>query len=89
MSKRAQVALIAVVCFLLGGVVSQHLPFAQAQETKKPSWLHGLDLKVRKGGEANFDKNTKVYGIEVFKDENNGNLIYISESGSIAVVPGK
>jgi hypothetical protein len=89
MSKRVQVGLIAVVCFLLGWIGAQQLPFAQAQEAKRPSWLHGLDLKARKGGEKDFTKDTKVYGIEVFKDENNGNLIYISETGSIAVVPAK
>jgi hypothetical protein len=56
---------------------------------KGPDWLHGLDLKVRKGGTHDFDPMTKSYGLEVFRDENNGNLIYISEAGSLAVVPGK
>jgi hypothetical protein len=56
---------------------------------KAPEWLHGLDLKVRKGGQQDFDPMTKTYGIEVFRDENNGNLILISEAGSFAVVPGK
>lgn len=43
-----------------------------------------------KSSEFNFnDKETKKYGIEVYKDEENGNLIYISEIRSIAVVPAK
>ncbi len=54
-----------------------------------PAWLHGLDLKVRKGGQMDFDGQTKEYGLEVFRDDNNGNLIYISETGSLSVVPGK
>jgi hypothetical protein len=57
-------------------------------EPKAPKFLHGLELKVRKGGEADFTKDTKRYGIEVFRDENNGNLVYITETGAIAVVPG-
>jgi hypothetical protein len=54
-----------------------------------PAWLHGLDLKVRRGGQKDFDGQTKTYGLEVFRDDNNGNLIYISETGSLSVVPGK
>jgi hypothetical protein len=57
-----------------------------AQESKKPEWSHGLMLKARKGDEDNFTKDTKRFGVEVFTDTNNGNLIYISETGSIAVV---
>jgi hypothetical protein len=59
------------------------------KEPKAPEWLHGLDLKCRKGGQRDFDGQTKSYGVEVFRDENNGNLIYISETGSLAIVPGK
>ena len=53
---------------------------------KAPTWRHGMELRVRKAGEPDFNKETKKFGIEVFRDENNGNLIYISETGSIAVV---
>ncbi len=89
MSKRVQVFLVGAVCFLMGCLVTQQLPFVHAQDTKAPKWLHGLEFKVRKAGEADFKPDTKKYGIEVFRDENNGNLVYISETGSIAVVPGK
>ena len=44
------------------------------------------DAPVRKADEDNFNKDTKQVGVEVFTDANNGNLIYISETGSIAVV---
>jgi hypothetical protein len=91
MSKRVTVLLIGLVCFLIGALVSPHLPFVHAQESKvkAPVWLHGMNLKSRTSKEDDFNKDTKKYGIEVFRDENNGNLIYISETGSIAVVPGK
>jgi hypothetical protein len=91
MSKRTGIGLIALVCFLLGVIIGGQVPFlyAQAGKTKDPSWLYGLNLKARKSTEDDFTKDTKKYGIEVFKDENNNNLIYISETGSIAVVPAK
>jgi hypothetical protein len=89
MSKRVQIVLVGLVCFLLGCLLAQHLPFLHAQDTtKKPTFLHGLDLQVRKAGEKEF-KDARAYGIEVFRDENTGNLVYISETGSIAVVPAK
>jgi hypothetical protein len=91
MSKRMLVAFVGTVCFLLGLLLAPHLPFGHAQESKvkAPLWLHGMNLKSRTSKEDDFNKDTKKYGIEVFRDENNGNLIYISETGSIAVVPGK
>jgi hypothetical protein len=56
---------------------------------KAPTWTHAMDVRVRKAGEKDFTKETKKIGIEVFRDENNGNLVYISETGSIALVPSK
>jgi hypothetical protein len=91
MSKRVQFTLVGLVCFLLGAVAMQ-LPFVRAQDASKakaPEWRHGMELRVRKAGEPDFNKDTKKYGIEVFRDENNGNLIYVSETGSISVVPAK
>jgi hypothetical protein len=61
---------------------------AEVKTPKKPKWTHALELKARKAGEENFDK-AEVYGVEIFKDENSGNLIYISHEGSIAVIPAK
>jgi hypothetical protein len=57
-------------------------------ESKAPEWMHGLDLKVRKAGDKNFTPQTKVYGIEVFRDANNANWIYLAETGNLAVLPG-
>jgi hypothetical protein len=91
MSKRVQITLIALVCFLLGLLLAPHLPFVRAADNKvkAPTWLHGFNVKSRKSSEYDFNKDTKKYGIEVYKDEENGNLVYVSETGSIAVVPGK
>jgi hypothetical protein len=86
MSKRVQFILVGLVCFLLGCLVTQSVfVHAQPATSKEPYWLHGLDLKVRKAGESEW-KDAKKFGIEVFRDENNGNLVYISETGSISVV---
>jgi hypothetical protein len=58
------------------------------KEVKKPDWRHGLEMPVRKAGEAEFTEKTTRYGMEVFVDANNGNVVYINETGAIAVVPG-
>jgi hypothetical protein len=79
--------LLAAVAFVAGLVIADlRQNYLYAQESKKPEWSHGLMLRARKGEEADFTKETKKYGVEVFTDTNNGNLIYISETGSIAVV---
>ena len=44
---------------------------------------------MRKAGEPDFNDKTKKVGVEVFLDANNGNIVYISETGSIAVLPAK
>jgi hypothetical protein len=56
-------------------------------EVKGPTWYHAFELPVRKGDEKEFTEDTRAYGVEVYKDENANNLIYISDSGAIAVVP--
>jgi hypothetical protein len=88
MSKRIQLIIVGLVCFVLGAAVALPLVHAQGDKAQAPTWKHGMELRVRKAGEPDFNKDTKKYGIEVFKDENNGNLIYISETGGIAVVAG-
>jgi hypothetical protein len=53
---------------------------------KAPDWKHAMELQVRKVGEEDFSKDTKKYGVEVYKDENTNHLIYICETGDLAVV---
>ena len=86
MSKRFAY-LLASAGFLGGFIVAEvGREYVYAQEAKGPKWSHGLMLRARKGDEPDFTKDTKRYGVEVFVDENNGNLIYISETGDISVV---
>ena len=66
-----------------------HIRLRRVGKTKAPTWVHGLEFRVRKAGEADFTKDTRKFGVEVFKDENTGYLVYVSETGAIAVVPGK
>jgi len=91
MSQRVSFVLVGLVCFLLGGLVAQQLPFVRAQgaDVKDADWSHAFNLPCRKSKEADFTKDTQKFGIEVFRDKTTGNLIYVSETGSIAVVPGK
>jgi hypothetical protein len=56
-------------------------------KVKPPTALYGLELRVRKADEPDFTGNTKKVGVEVFRDENTGGLLYVSETGSIAAVP--
>ena len=50
---------------------------------KGPKWHHALDLKVRGLDQDTFE-NAKKLGLEVYKDENTGGLIYITEAGAVA-----
>lgn len=58
-------------------------------DVKDPEWKNGMVLRVRKAGEPDFNDKTPKIGVETFLDPNNGNIVYISQSGSIAVLPAK
>jgi hypothetical protein len=55
-------------------------------DTKGMTWKPSMTLKVRKSGEKEF-KDAKKFGIEVFVDNRTGNLVFINDLGSIAVLP--
>jgi hypothetical protein len=55
-------------------------------DVKGVTWKSGMALQARKADEKSLDI-AKKYGIEVFVDNRTGNLIFISETGSIAVLP--
>lgn len=55
-------------------------------ETRGVTWKTAMNLRARKGGEKDFEK-AKKFGIEVFQDNRTGNLIFISETGAITVLP--
>ena len=48
-----------------------------------------MELRARKAGEKEFTKDTKKYGIEVFVDANNGNYLYLCETGAMDAVAGQ
>ena len=50
-----------------------------------PKLSHSIDLGVRKGGEKDW-KEAKKFGVEVYVDPSTGNLVYICETGSMAVI---
>jgi hypothetical protein len=85
-----QLIVVGILFFALGLLSSPQLPaWAQGGKAKDPDSLWGMSLKVRKDDEKDFTKDTLKFGVEVYKDANNGNLIYITQTGGIAVVPQK
>ncbi len=60
---------------------------AAATKDKGPVWHHALLLKVRGTNEEGFTKDSKKFGVEVYKDENTGGLLYITEAGLLATGP--
>lgn len=66
---------------------SGSLAFAAVPATlvtdKGPKWHHALEPKVRGPEQPSFD-SAKKHSLEVFKDENTGGLVYITETGAIA-----
>jgi hypothetical protein len=66
-----------------------HLAAVPAPATVKDGqglkWSHAMTLKARKGGEKEFASAAK-YGVEAFVDNNTGYLLYVCETGSVAVV---
>lgn len=95
MSARAKNLLIGVVCFVAGALAVHTIADLRAQpakpdatkpDEKKPKFVAGMVLKARKAAESDFSEAQK-FGVEVFRDEVHGNLIYLTETGSIAVVP--
>jgi len=80
--------LTAALALLVLGVFGSSPSRAWAQKPKEILWTHAFDLASRKFGEADFSKGTQKFGVEAFKDTNNGLGIYLSQVGSVAVAPG-
>ncbi len=55
-------------------------------KVQNPEWFHGMELKVRKAGEKEFTDKTAKISLEVYKDPNSNQLIYITDKGAIAIV---
>jgi hypothetical protein len=69
-----------------GHVATAPNPGKFTPDAKGVTWKSAMALKARKGGVKEFD-TAKKYGIEVFQDNRTGNLIFICETGAIAVLP--
>jgi hypothetical protein len=54
---------------------------------KTCKWLTAHDLNCRKAGEADFTQKTKKWGVELFQDRGTNRLLYVCESGSVALAP--
>src|SRR5947208_273205 len=89
MSKRIVVPLLGL-SFLIAGLGTRAVVRAQEAKVKDAVWKHGVDVYVRKAGEEVFDpKITKKFAVECYQDENNNIGVYISETGSVSIVPSK
>jgi hypothetical protein len=72
-----------------GSIGVRPAPGSFEAKVQAPVWSHSMDLKVRKAGEDKFDDKTQKIGVEVYYDTNAGSLLYITDKGTIAVIPGK
>src|SRR5437763_16664727 len=84
-SQRLLVPVLGLSLILVAGLDSR----GQEGKVKDPESKHGLSLKARKATEEEFGKDTRRYGVEVYLDQNNGNGLYIGDTGSVASVPAK
>jgi hypothetical protein len=91
MKKKARVAIFGFVCLMagrLGGHYEWGQTLAQAAQSQNTyTSITAWDLPVRVAGETNFTDRTKKVNVEVIRDNTRANIVYISEAGSIAVVP--
>ncbi len=62
---------------------------APTPKAKEPEWTHGLNVRCRQFGEKDFSDKTRAFGAEVFRDDNVGTAIYVTEQGNIAVTTVK
>lgn len=61
-------------------------PFGEIKDPKISEWAFAHELRVRKSTEEAFSKDTKKYSIEAYKDLASGNLLYVTDQKSIALV---
>lgn len=70
------------------GSIAAVPPPGELKKDQKFSWMHAMSLKARPGKEQDFAKARK-YGVEVYLDRHTGYLVYVCETGAIAVLPRK
>jgi len=79
---------LLLTCWTAAALGLLAVPSLGQQKPKDVQWTHAFDLACRKFGEDKFTKDTKKYGAEAFKDNNNGLGLYVCETGSIALAHG-
>ncbi|HEV3164075.1 MAG TPA: hypothetical protein VGZ22_08590 [Isosphaeraceae bacterium] len=93
MSKHLRVGLLVTLGFFCGWIMGQIGPWRVYAQNPVPverytyNNITGWEIAVRTVGETNITKDTKRIGVELYRDNYNGNLLYVTEAGSIAVVP--
>lgn len=70
-----------------GSIAVAKAPVGALGMEKTCKWLTAHDLSCRKAGEAEFTKSTKKYGVELFQDRASNNLLYVCETGGVALAP--
>jgi hypothetical protein len=70
-----------------GAIAVAQAPTGEVGADRKCEWKTAHDLAVRKAGEAEFTKNTRKWGVELFQDRATNRLLYVCESGSIMLAP--
>lgn len=86
-----QIAFVGCVGICLG-LFAGTIVFADNPTPAGPKPLRGLEgrwVQARVYQDSGASGAIKNIGIEVLVDEEHGNLVYVSDSGSIAVVPVK
>jgi hypothetical protein len=66
------------------------VPSARGGERPKAGpakWLYRLVLPVRGWEDTDFAEQTPKVSVEVYRDENTGNRVYVSHTGFLAVLP--
>jgi uncharacterized protein (TIGR03066 family) len=76
----------AVIGITDAGAIAATRPGPLGAE-RKTVWLTAHDLKVRSAGESDFSRKTRAWGVEVYRDQGSGRLLYVCESRSIAFAP--
>lgn len=76
----------AVIAISETGAISV-IPAGQIGMDHSCKWLAAHDLGARKVGEIDFTAKTKKYGVELFRYLGANRLVYICESGSVALAP--
>src|SRR5262245_40768972 len=77
----------AVIAISEKGAISVAPSPAGAGADRKCEWKTAHDLACRKAGEAEFTQKTKKWGVEMFHDRGTNRLLYVCESGSVALAP--